>query len=315
MSSHLFCKSVLPVRSRRCRSCGESENALVSYVIYVWKTLWPTRLAVFYPHPNDTLAIWEVIFAVLLLVAVTAAAIVCRNQTTLSVNRMVLVSRYARPGDRHSSRLENKAMQTVTPTFLMSVCFWLWYGSLIDVATVRRSKLQVAMIHRGRGVSNRSLWYVTSLCAGLLTGATAGLFGLVLCGDVRTTMLLTIISAISASTAMNWTRRSRTLKRAARIRSRQAGCPLRRRFSFYANEPRQRSRPKGQSDEAMLHYDEAIKLQPYYADAYYNRGSVLFGQGRVDEAIADWEKTLQMQPSDARCPYRARQRAFAEGFY
>jgi tetratricopeptide (TPR) repeat protein len=56
---------------------------------------------------------------------------------------------------------------------------------------------------------------------------------------------------------------------------------------------------KGESDEAMVHYNEAIKLQPYYADAYYNRGSVLFGKGRIDEAIADWEKTLQMQPGDA----------------
>src|SRR5215471_1653150 len=50
------------------------QNAFVSYVIYVWKTLWPARLAVFYPHPNDTLVLWEVIFAILLLLAITAAA-------------------------------------------------------------------------------------------------------------------------------------------------------------------------------------------------------------------------------------------------
>jgi tetratricopeptide (TPR) repeat protein len=56
---------------------------------------------------------------------------------------------------------------------------------------------------------------------------------------------------------------------------------------------------KGQSDEAIVHYDEAIELQPYYADAYYNRGSVLFAKGRIDEAVADWEKTLQIQPSYA----------------
>ena len=40
------------------------QNALVSYVNYAWKTLWPTDLAVFYPHPNDTLAIWEISFAI-----------------------------------------------------------------------------------------------------------------------------------------------------------------------------------------------------------------------------------------------------------
>src|SRR4029077_4412961 len=43
----------------------------------------------------------------------------------------------------------------------------------------------------------------------------------------------------------------------------------------------------------------AIRLQPYYADAYYNRGNILFSRGRIDEAIADWEYTLQMQPGDA----------------
>src|SRR6266480_3512562 len=40
------------------------QNAFASYVIYVWKTLCPTRLAVFYPHPDNTLAIWEVILAI-----------------------------------------------------------------------------------------------------------------------------------------------------------------------------------------------------------------------------------------------------------
>src|SRR5437588_5250864 len=36
-----------------------AQNAVTSYVIYAWKTLWPTRLAVFYPHPTDTLATWQ----------------------------------------------------------------------------------------------------------------------------------------------------------------------------------------------------------------------------------------------------------------
>src|SRR5438128_6204265 len=56
------------------------QNAFASYVIYVWKTLWPTRLAVFYPHPNNTLAIWEVILAIGFLLAITVAAIVFRSE-------------------------------------------------------------------------------------------------------------------------------------------------------------------------------------------------------------------------------------------
>src|SRR5205823_8458136 len=55
------------------------QNAFASYAIYAWKTLWPTDLAVFYPHPNDTLAIWEVILAIGFLLATTAAAVVYRR--------------------------------------------------------------------------------------------------------------------------------------------------------------------------------------------------------------------------------------------
>ena len=56
---------------------------------------------------------------------------------------------------------------------------------------------------------------------------------------------------------------------------------------------------KGESDEAMVHYQESIRLEPNYADAYYNRGNLLLAKGNIDDAIADWEKTLQLQPNDA----------------
>src|SRR5881392_543517 len=56
------------------------QNAFASYVIYVWKTLWPTRLAVFYPYPDNTLAIWEVILAIGFLLTIAVAAIVFRSK-------------------------------------------------------------------------------------------------------------------------------------------------------------------------------------------------------------------------------------------
>ncbi|MFZ0932658.1 MAG: tetratricopeptide repeat protein [Syntrophobacteraceae bacterium] len=50
------------------------RNALVSYVIYIGKTIWPTDLAVFYPHPG-LLPFWQAAGAALLLAAATAAVI------------------------------------------------------------------------------------------------------------------------------------------------------------------------------------------------------------------------------------------------
>ena len=42
-------------------------NALVSYVNYVLKMFWPSKLAVFYPHPGDTLPAWQIFGAALLI--------------------------------------------------------------------------------------------------------------------------------------------------------------------------------------------------------------------------------------------------------
>ena len=38
-------------------------NAVVSYVTYLVKTVWPVQLAVFYPHPGATLPAWKIIGA------------------------------------------------------------------------------------------------------------------------------------------------------------------------------------------------------------------------------------------------------------
>jgi protein O-mannosyl-transferase len=46
------------------------ENALVSYVVYIVKMFWPTRLAAFYPYPQDVPA-WEAVLAGLAIVAIT----------------------------------------------------------------------------------------------------------------------------------------------------------------------------------------------------------------------------------------------------
>ena len=44
-------------------------NALVSYVSYVSKAIWPINLAVFYPHPGDALSIWTILGAALVIAA------------------------------------------------------------------------------------------------------------------------------------------------------------------------------------------------------------------------------------------------------
>jgi tetratricopeptide (TPR) repeat protein len=51
------------------------ENALVSYLHYLGKALWPSKLAALYPFPRNGVATWEVAAAVLAIIAVTYATL------------------------------------------------------------------------------------------------------------------------------------------------------------------------------------------------------------------------------------------------
>ena len=50
------------------------ENAIVSYVKYIYKTIWPVDLAVFYPFPAS-IPLWKVAGATILLVSVSVMVI------------------------------------------------------------------------------------------------------------------------------------------------------------------------------------------------------------------------------------------------
>ena len=48
-------------------------NAIVSYVRYLGKAFWPSRLALFYPHPGSSLPAWQVLASLVVLLAITGA--------------------------------------------------------------------------------------------------------------------------------------------------------------------------------------------------------------------------------------------------
>jgi protein O-mannosyl-transferase len=47
-------------------------NAIVAYAKYIGKMLWPSGLSYYYPHPGNRLATWEVLAAMVLMIAITA---------------------------------------------------------------------------------------------------------------------------------------------------------------------------------------------------------------------------------------------------
>ena len=54
---------------------------------------------------------------------------------------------------------------------------------------------------------------------------------------------------------------------------------------------------KGGYDRAIADFDEAIKLNPNDANAYYNRGLAYKKKGDKEQAIADFRKALEIDPS------------------
>jgi len=56
------------------------QNAIYSYVAYLGKAIWPTELAVFYPHPEGGLGVWRVGTSAMLLLAITAVAWILRDK-------------------------------------------------------------------------------------------------------------------------------------------------------------------------------------------------------------------------------------------
>jgi tetratricopeptide (TPR) repeat protein len=53
---------------------------------------------------------------------------------------------------------------------------------------------------------------------------------------------------------------------------------------------------EGHVQEAMDHYEQALRINPELAEVHYNLGNVLSQAGRADEAIGHYEQALQIRP-------------------
>ena len=58
-------------------------------------------------------------------------------------------------------------------------------------------------------------------------------------------------------------------------------------------------RAKGDNDRAIFDYDEAIRLDPKHAVAFYGRGNAWLAKGDNDRAIADYGEAIRLDPKHA----------------
>jgi len=60
---------------------------------------------------------------------------------------------------------------------------------------------------------------------------------------------------------------------------------------------------KGQPDEAIRQFQKAIRLNPDYATLHYNLGNFLYKKGQIDEAIEQYQEAVELQPELAQAHY------------
>ena len=270
------------------------ENAVVSYLIYIWQTLWPTRLAAFYPHPNDTLALWQVILATGLLLAITVIAVVFRTKRPYLftgwlwyVLMLVPVIGLVQVGEQgHADRY----------TYLPHVgLFLIVVWGVADVIQARRFSWRVA------AVTVPLVIFALAATAFIQTsywrdGETLWTHALAVTSDndfAHNNLGYLCIDSGQLDKAISHFEAAAMIRRGKTNKHYNVGS------AFVEMNLADALARKGESDEAMVHYQQAINLEPNYGDAYYNRGNLLLAKGKIDEAIADWEKTLQLQPNDA----------------
>ena len=272
------------------------NNTFVSYVTYIWQMLWPARLAVFYPHPNDSLPLVEVTVGIAFLVGVSLLVIYLRRTKPYLVTgwfwylgMLVPVIGLVQVGEQaHADRY------TYLPQIGLYIMIAWTVGDLLLESTPRvRGALigvaaALAIVSLGVRAfgqasywkSSETLWNHTLTVTGENDVAHNNLGFLFL----RRGELDKAISEFQA--ALN-------------IRSKNIETHYSLGAALIQNNLGNALARKQLWDEAIDHLQEAVRLRPDYADAYFNLGSVLFQQGRIDQAIAQWQKALAIRPTDA----------------
>src|SRR5512132_287594 len=272
------------------------NNTLVSYVTYIWQMLWPARLAVFYPHPNDRLPLVEVTVAIAFLVGISLLVIYMRRTKPYLVTgwfwylgMLVPVIGLVQVGEQaHADRY------TYLPQIgLYIMIAWTVRDLLLEsTPRVRRALVGVvaatAIVSLGvRALGQASYWKTSET----LWNHTLAITGE---NDVAHNNLgFLFLRRGELDKAIS------QFQAALDIRSRNTETHYSLGAALIQSNLGNALTRKQLWDEAIDHLQEAVRLRPDYADAYFNLGSVLFQQGRIDQAIAQWQKALAIRPRDA----------------
>jgi protein O-mannosyl-transferase len=296
------------------------SNASVSYVTYIWQMFWPTRLAAFYPHPNDQLPFWQVVLAIVILAAITIAAIRWHKERPYVftgwfwyIGMLVPVIGLVQAGEQ--ARADR---YTYLPQIGLYVLITWGVTDLVEAITTRNfSSRRVANglpAFAGPRRGHPSRGYKV-FCAVI---AAAIIISLSWRASVQAsywkdserlwnhTLAVTGDNDVAHNNLGNLCLQRGDLdsalshfETALSIRARTAAAYYNFGGALIENSVAAILAKRGQINEAIPHYDKAINMRPTYGDPYLNFGNVLFQQGQSGDALVQWEKALGTEPHDA----------------
>lgn len=265
--------------------CG---NAFVAWWLYVFKTIWPANLAVFYPHPGY-IPWWEVLLAAAFLGGATAGAVKLRIAMPWLgvgwcwfVGMMVPVIGLVQVG---MQRMADR--YTYLPHIGLFVALvWLgaWCAERLRVPKAARWASAIAIV----------------LACGVLTFVQVRLWR-----DTRT-----LFEHARAVTARNhvacavlgdlyWNSGDIANGRAYFQRALEFRPGYAEGHVAFGNG----LLASGQLDEAATHFRRAVELHPTFADALSGLGAVLARQGRPTESLPLLDRALAANPYHLRARF------------
>jgi protein O-mannosyl-transferase len=260
------------------------SNAFVAYVIYIRQMFWPAGLAVFYPHPENRLPVWEVSLAVIVLVGITLAAFAFRKRVPYLLTgwwwylgMLVPVIGLVQVGwQGHADRY------TYLPQIGLYIAVTWAISDFIRSWGFQRITLGAATVLLVGALSWRA-WLQTSYWRDSETLFTHAL-AVTSNNDVALNNLgIIFLDKGQLDEAIS--------KLEAAIDLRPENAPA------HDNLAKALLR-KGQVSEAMVHYRKFLELEPANVEARNALGTALIQQGHVREAIDQWQEALKTQPEN-----------------
>ena len=295
------------------------ENSVVAYAAYLWKMIWPAKLAVLYPHPGNSLPAWEIGVSIPVLLGISILVWHYRSRrylatgwlwylgTLIPVIGLVQVG-YQAMADRY----------TYIPLIGVFVMFVWGFAELFDhwsVALAWRTIPVVLVLASLSWATHRQIGYWASgydLWSHTLAVNPQNFIAEDNLGD----SLLALGKPDDAFAHF---------QRAAEIMPRdpwshanmgtylQQHGQLRAAIQQYivtlniSVDPPMRAlvftnlgtafRDVGDFANARASYDQALAIAPNLATAYYGRGLLLEKQAKTEDAIRDFSKAVQIQPT------------------